>query len=164
MKNFLIIGLGNLILGDDAVGPLAVRELKNELSTYADRIDFKENYSCGIDMLEELTCYENVIIIDSLESDSLENGTFLTFDIDDINFTGFDRFVTTHGLTIPILWELGKKLDFNMPGKCTIYGIITQKNLTFSEELSEELNSSFKIIINNIKEKTMLDLDQATRD
>ena len=127
MKKLLIIGLGNLILGDDAVGPLAVRELENELSLYANRIDFKENYSCGIDMLEELDGYKDVIIIDSFESDSLENGTFLTFDIDDINYSKFDRFVTTHGLTIPILWELGKKLDLNMPAKCTIYGIITKK-------------------------------------
>jgi hydrogenase maturation protease len=84
MADILVIGMGNLLLGDDAVGPLAVRELSRRLVEYSPVIRFIENYTCGLDLLVEISGYNRVLIIDSLESDKENPGKCIEFSLDEL--------------------------------------------------------------------------------
>ena len=59
MNKISVIGLGNDILGDDAVGLLAVRELKKY---YGDKIDIFESPNGGLELLDYMEGYYKTLI------------------------------------------------------------------------------------------------------
>ena len=63
----LLVGLGNPIMGDDAVGIHVVRMLKDRNRGRAD-LEFKELSLGGLGLVEEILGYERVFIIDSVAS------------------------------------------------------------------------------------------------
>ena len=94
MSKDLVIGIGNLVLSDDAIGPLLVRDLMKDMHINKN-IDYKENYSTGLDLLEEIIGYERVIIIDCIKNEEYEPGTCLLFNIDGLDSLKYDVFVDT---------------------------------------------------------------------
>ncbi len=152
MKN-LIIGIGNLILGDDAVGPLIVRELQKSLFQHRHNFDFKENYSVGLDFLDEIRNYKRVMIIDSLNDDNYNPGSCIELKPEELEYAVNRRFLTSHGLNLPVLWEFGEKIGLNLPHECIIFGVVTKENFSFNENLSDDIRSSFHSITDTIRKK-----------
>lgn len=155
MVNNLVIGLGNLVLCDDAVGPLAVRAVKENLGARGNSIDFKECYASGIDMLFELAGYKRVLIVDSIEQSEQAPGSCLELVLDDLKGLADQGFVNTHGLNLPTLWELGGRLGFDMPEECRLLAIAVTDNKQFSETLSGELQLCFPDIVKKIQHKIL---------
>ncbi len=153
MADILVIGMGNLILGDDAVGPLVVRELSRRLSEYSPVIRFIENYTCGLDLLNEIDGYRTVLIIDSLESYKENPGECLEFTLDELKDLEYGGFAGSHSLNLPLLWELGTRLKMEVPSSCFIYGIVIDNSYEFSEELSDTIKSSFNDTVTGIEKK-----------
>ena len=63
----LVVGLGNPIMGDDAVGIHVIRRLK-EKNTAKLGMEYKELSLGGLRLVEEILGYEKVFIIDSVAS------------------------------------------------------------------------------------------------
>lgn len=63
MKKNLILGIGNLILGDEGVGIHAVRELQ-KMDLPPD-VDILDGGTAGLVLMETMQDYERVIIIDA---------------------------------------------------------------------------------------------------
>jgi hydrogenase maturation protease len=153
MADILVIGIGNLILGDDAVGPLAVRELSRRLAGFSRVIHFIENYTWGLDLLNEISGYRTVMIIDSLVYDKLSPGECLEFSLDELKDVEYGSFAGSHDLNLPLLWKLGNRLQMEMPGECIIYGIVIDNLYEFSDELSDIIKSSFNDTVSDIEKK-----------
>ncbi len=150
----LIIGMGNPILSDDAIGLLVLKALKNSLfETEYNKIYFKENYTGGMDLLEDFIGYKRLMIIDSFISDTHEPGHCLQFSIKSVQMNNQYNLISSHGLNLPILWELGTKLRLAMPDDCMIIGIVISDCINFSEKLSDKLSLSFNEIVNTVKQK-----------
>ncbi|HEC89845.1 MAG: hypothetical protein DRN12_03715 [Thermoplasmata archaeon] len=66
MNKTIIIGVGNPILGDDAVGIEVVKNLRNKISNPS--IDIVEAYTGGFNLLDMFIGYEKAIIIDAIVS------------------------------------------------------------------------------------------------
>ena len=153
IANTAIIGIGNPLLTDDALGLMVVNSIQKTMtSEYAPGtscfIQFKENYSGGMDLLDEMIGYKRVVIIDSLETDEYEPGTCLCFNLDNLdNFTP----ATSHGLTLQGLWEIGEKLDLSLPEECLIIGIVAFDCHSFKENLSNPLRILFNSITEDVK-------------
>jgi hydrogenase maturation protease len=153
MADILVIGMGNLILGDDAVGPLAVRELSRRLAGYSSLIHFIENYTCGLDLLVEISGYKSVLIIDSFESEKESPGECIEFSLDELKNIDYGNFAGSHGLNLPLLWEMGTRLRMEVPTDCIIYGIVIEKTYEFSHELSDTIKNSFNDAVTGIEKK-----------
>lgn len=151
-NKFLIIGLGNPLLTDDTIGPHIIGILKEDpFINNSGYFDLKTNFSGGIDLLEDICEYTNVLILDCLENSEYQCGTCIEFDIEDLYGIKSDRFVNTHGLNLPSIFELGNKLGFSMPKECKILGITGKNCKDFSETPSVELILKLDQIIENIK-------------
>ena len=74
------------------------------------------------------------------------------FDLNDLKDIRFDSFVNTHGLNLPVIFELGKKLGLNMPVECKITGIVAYDCKSFGEDISCKLKLKEEMIFNKIKE------------
>lgn len=67
MKKTLVLGVGNLLLGDEGVGIHAVRELEKE--TLPPGVDLLDGGVCGLHLINWLEGYERIIMIDATLDD-----------------------------------------------------------------------------------------------
>ena len=65
-RQVLLLGLGNDILTDDAVGLYVVRELQPKLAAHPS-IDIRETTEMGLALLDFITGYRAVVMVDSIQ-------------------------------------------------------------------------------------------------
>ena len=75
----LVLGIGNDILGDDAVGLAAAETLRERLDG---RVDVIMTQEAGLSLLDFITGYDRVLVLDAVES-GRDAGTIVHFDLDE---------------------------------------------------------------------------------
>jgi hydrogenase maturation protease len=131
-----IIGLGNTILSDDGAGIYAVREIKRRLAGagLVDTIDIVETEVAGFALLELLTGWRRIILVDSIQFDDLDPGTVIRIDPQDLRTSL--RLRSVHDVDLPTILALGRKIGLEMPEEVTIFGIQAEDALTLGERLT----------------------------
>jgi len=89
-KRVAVIGLGNVLHGDDGFGVRVIERLREERSCrvgfsprgFSD-VDLIDGGSLGVDLIEYLTGYDRVIIVDAADM-GLEPGELRTFTPDEV--------------------------------------------------------------------------------
>ncbi|MFZ0731146.1 MAG: hydrogenase maturation protease [Candidatus Sulfotelmatobacter sp.] len=82
MTTALIGGVGNVLLGDDGVGPFVLRQLESRYS-FADDIELIDLGTPALDLTHQIVGLRSLILIDSVASDD-PPGTVLLYRKDDI--------------------------------------------------------------------------------
>jgi len=142
MKKSVIIGLGNDVLGDDAIGLITARRLKIFLNN---NIDIFESPNGGLELLDYLEGYENALILDSLYTNKYPAGYITTYSIND--FIPFQS-STPHYIGLPEVVSIAKELNISIPKNIIVLLIEVMNPF----ELSTKLSS----IIENKKEEYYL--------
>jgi len=151
MQKTLVLGLGNPIVSDDGVGIYAVRELLKHFSDediikYS--VDVKEASVGGFDLVDLISGYERVIIIDAIKTGRNPPGYILKLRADDI-ITTF-RLAYIHEIDLPMALELGRKLNLSMPEKIIILAVEAENLDTFSDKLTAEVEKVIPEVIEMI--------------
>lgn len=63
----LVLGIGNLVMGDDAVGVLVAQRLQHEYR-FADNVEIMDGGTLGLDLLPKLENITHLIMIDAVET------------------------------------------------------------------------------------------------
>jgi hydrogenase maturation protease len=148
--DIIVLGVGNPVLTDDAVGfrvARFIKEAKPELTVI-------ETAEAGLTLLELVDGYERVIIIDSVKTGHGQPGTLHQLTLDQINPAW--NFCSTHGIDIKMAFELGRKLDYKLPTKLSIYGIEVEDNKNFGEKCTEKVENSIPDIAQEILSRETL--------
>jgi hydrogenase maturation protease len=134
--NTRIIGLGNSILTDDGVGIYAVRELQRclERSGLCQSVDIVETEVGGFSLMELMSGWKRVILVDSIQFDGLEPGTVVRIDPEDLHTSL--RIRSVHDIDLPTVLELGRQLGLAMPEDLAIFGIQAEDPFTLSESIT----------------------------
>jgi len=132
-NRILILALGNDIMGDDAAGLIAARELKKELGR---AVDIFEVSSAGFSLIDILEGYRKVLILDSIPSGNDSNG--LIIELKKENLSEQNLF-SPHYVDIQGLMELAKKLKIQFPHEIKILAIEIKEKGVIREGLSEEI-------------------------
>ena len=140
----LVLGVGNPILTDDAVGFRVARLLKETRP----ELTVIETSEAGLTLLELITDCEWVIIVDSVKTGKSKPGTLHQLALEQIDPSW--NFCSTHGIDIKMAFELGCKLDYKLPDKLSIYGIEIEDNKNFGESCTEEVERSIPGIVQEI--------------
>lgn len=82
MKKVLIGGIGNVLLGDDGVGPYVARLLTAHYEFEAG-VEVADLGTPALDLIDQLTANDAVILIDSVDADA-DPGTVLLYRKEDI--------------------------------------------------------------------------------
>ncbi len=90
----VIIGIGNEYCGNDAVGIIIARKLKEILPEY----DLKTGAYRGVDFLEAIDGYEEAIVIDSIIAHNLPLGDVVELKEED--FAGLKSFSYLHSMNL----------------------------------------------------------------
>lgn len=82
MKRVLIAGIGNVLLGDDGVGPYVVRMLES-LYDFGDDVSVADIGTPALDFTHQIVGLHSLILVDSVTSDD-PAGTLLLYGKEDI--------------------------------------------------------------------------------
>jgi len=128
----LVLGLGNSILTDDAVGFAVVEEVRRRL----DRTDVtvEQASAGGLGLLELVLGYDKVIIIDAIQTDDNEPGRIHRLSPD--QFSGNLRSVSTHDVNLATALELGRQLGKDIPKEIVILAVEAADVDSFGEDLT----------------------------
>jgi hydrogenase maturation protease len=134
----LILGIGNTVLSDDGVGCRVAQRLEKKLRSRSD-ITVLETSLSGLSLLDEITGYERLIIIDAIQTRGGKPGAIYKLSPGDFK-TG--RMAIIHDLGLVSTLELGRKLEMDMPREVVIFAIEAKEMAAFSETLSQEVKKA----------------------
>ena len=146
MKKTLILGLGNPILTDDAVGLKVSREIAKHLPD----ADVVEANISGISLIDYLTGYDRLIIIDSIKTGEVPPGTVHRIDFSALKPTVAEGF--PHSINIATAFEMARRMGEKAPKTVKIFAIEVKDNTTFSENLTPVLDNLFPQIVQEVLE------------
>jgi hydrogenase maturation protease len=148
VKKILVMGLGNPILSDDAVGILAARTLKE--SFHHPEVDIIEAELGGMNLLDPLQDYQAAIIMDSVITGEHPPGTII-FNYDLENLPGSPRLLSPHDADLASTIRLGKKLGMNMPTEVRILAMEVEDNITFAEKCTPKVKAAIPQMVHSVK-------------
>jgi hydrogenase maturation protease len=141
----LVIGLGNPILGDDAVGCRVAEKVETQLAAeHIDNVEVEQFYRGGIALMERLIGYDRALIIDSIQGMGIEPGTIVQITVDDLPTLTAD---SPHDTSLKAALELGRQLDAKLPDTVDILAMEIKSSLEFSEKLSPVVEASLEQMV-----------------
>jgi len=158
----LVLGMGNTILSDDAIGIIIVRYLKKLLNGFCD-IEFEETSWGGFRIIDLLRGYDYAIIIDSIKTENESVGYIHHLTPNDLLPTL--RLNSYHDINFITAIKLAETLNERMPADIDIFAVEVDDNRTIREHLSSEIRKSVnecsKKVIELLKYKKILRDDYA---
>jgi hydrogenase maturation protease len=129
----LIIGLGNPLLGDDAVGLRVAQELRHRLAG-AGGIEVIEDYHGGLRLMERMVGYQRVLVVDAIVSGA-EPGSLQVLRPDG---RPTRRSASAHDVDLATALALGREAGAELPPDEAIrlLGIEAVEVESFSERLT----------------------------
>ena len=144
----LVLGLGNLLLGDEGVGIHAVHELeKRDLPPHVAVVD---GGTAGLSLLDLIRGYERVIIVDALDA-AEEPGTIFRFTPQEVASHTEGLPLSLHQMEVLKVLELSDYLGQTLP-PVVIYGI-QPLNIDWSTELSAPLQAQLSKLVEAVLEE-----------
>lgn len=146
MGKTLLLGLGNSILKDDAVGLRVVRALGERVTQ--EEVDVQVSSFANIDLLDFVGAYDRLIIVDSIKTEGGKPGDLYRLNLDDLHSTL--HLSCPHDINLATALELGKRLGMPIPGEIGIYAIEVEDNQTFCETCSPMVEEAIPRIVEEI--------------
>lgn len=149
MEKTLVLGLGNDILCDDAVGIFVAEELKRIVPS-SGGLDIQATCEMGMALLDYFEGYSSCILIDSVFTGMAPPGALSEFSEGDLCAI---HGAAPHFLGVREVLALGRVLGLEMPHRVKIYAIEVRDPYTVGTDLSEEVRDAIPSIIARIREE-----------
>jgi hydrogenase maturation protease len=143
----LVVGVGSVLRGDDAVGVRVIDELEKQ--DLPKEINIHRGDISGLDLLKIIPGHERAIIIDAADMKEAP-GTIRIFSFNEIREAGFSNMLSTHGMTLLETLTLAEKLDLNKTCEMTIIGI-QPEDVSFNLDMSPLIKGKIQEIVETVK-------------
>jgi hydrogenase maturation protease len=131
-SSILVLGLGNDILTDDAVGLHIVRTLRERLASDA-RVEVRETLEMGLALLDFFVGRRAVFLVDSIQTGKAPPGTLHELDAGALRqLTGR----TPHFLGVGETLALGRRLELPMPERVEVFAVEVDDPFTLGTDLT----------------------------
>lgn len=148
----LVLGIGNPILGDDGVGVHVAQELVKLITDDSETITVEDTNTSGLNLLDIITGYEKVVIIDAIitDTDGREIGEIYRLRPED--FAASVHLSTSmHDVNLPTVIEIGKKLMPDaMPSEIVIFAVEVAEVEVFTEEMTAKVKEAVPKILDRV--------------
>jgi hydrogenase maturation protease len=128
----LVLGLGNSILTDDAVGLTIAEEVRRRLDK-AD-VTVEQASTGGLGLLDLVLGFDKIIIVDAIQTKNNEPGRIRRLSPD--QFSGSLRSVSSHDVTLATALELARSLGKDVPQEIVILAVEAADVDSFGEDLT----------------------------
>ena len=128
-----LIGLGNPIVGDDAIGINVVEYIRDTYSLPENVEIFEDVSLAGIGLVEIFRGYDKIILVDSIQSGKYPKGTVVYLQSDD--FANALHISDYHNMDFFTALEFCNQMYDDIPKDIVILGIEIINVMEFSDEL-----------------------------
>ncbi|OFW75291.1 MAG: hypothetical protein A2Y55_03760 [Actinobacteria bacterium RBG_16_68_12] len=127
----LVLGLGNELAGDDAVGVLVARAVREDVAGAADVV---ESSASGMALLEIFAGYDRAVVVDSVRTGRNPPGTVTELALADVG-----RVVapSLHHAGLPEMAAVAEPLGLGFPAKTRVLAVEVLDPYTMGAALSE---------------------------
>lgn len=139
----LLLGMGNPILSDDAIGVRLAADFK-AASEPLPELDIMEECSVGgLNLLEVLRGYQRAIVLDSLQTSKGTPGAWHRFTAEALRET--IHLTNIHDANFATALELGRRIGLPLAddAEIHIFAVEIQDNHTFSERMTPALERAY---------------------
>jgi|GEM_PF-2301348 len=154
----LVLGVGNDIKRDDAVGLLVADRLAETLD--APGVAVRAMTSGRIMLIEELSGYEAVYLVDSVVTTHGTPGDWYVLDPEDVEPAAESGGVATHNVGLGTLRTLGEAMGESMPAM-TIFAIEVADPFEYGEELTAAMREALPSVVEAIEGRLVEELPGA---
>ncbi len=143
----IILGVGNLILGDDGVGIHVVNELKKQIQSPNPNLTIDEAITGGMNLLELILGYDKAIIVDAVRTKNGKNGEVKRIPLNDFSTV---HSCNPHDVSLIEAVEMAKKMGENqIPKEIIIIGVMMKEiPCEFGENLSKKIAAAVPKAVN----------------
>jgi hydrogenase maturation protease len=145
----LVLGLGNPILSDDGAGIRVAREVGEKLNN--PQVTIAETSEAGLRLLDSIVGYDEVIIIDAVQTKKGQPGQIYRMEPQD--FSSAKYLSLPHQINLATSLELGNALNLAMPQKITIFAVEAKDITTFSEKCTPEVEQAIPEVVKMVLEE-----------
>ena len=140
MRKTLVVGLGNPILGDDAIGwrvaEVVESHLKKKTDLDAAGIEFDYLSLGGLSLMERFIGYERAIIVDSIQTQNGEMGQVYSFAIEALPDLSAGHTTAAHDTSLQTALALGRQMGAELPDDVQVVAVEADRVFDFSDELT----------------------------
>jgi hydrogenase maturation protease len=142
----IIIGLGNPLLTDDAVGLEVARRVHSLLGSRD--VECRELAVGGVELMESIIGYRKAVIIDGVVAEDGEPGTWSLLDL---GLCLPDRHATmSHQIGLLEGLDLGLRLGLEMPESVRVYAVSIVDPFTFGTRMTPQVESAIPRVAHEI--------------
>jgi hydrogenase maturation protease len=146
MTSSIVIGIGNPVIADDAVGIETVRHLRQQMGEQS-AFSITELYTGGMELMEAMIGYDRAFVVDAMVVGNLP-GTIHRLGVDQL--ADARNTSTTHNGSLASALELGRATGIKLPSEVRIWGVEAGDVSTFCEELTPEVRAAVPIVAQEI--------------
>jgi len=150
----IILGLGNEILCDDAIGIRLARRLADDCASPGGPNLPGWEVTWGelgpLETAERLTGHDAAIILDAMKSPDRAPGEIEVFSIDDLE--GVVHLGWYHGMNLQTAMQFLEDQGARLPTRLAIIGITIVDNMLLSERMTPELEEGFEEVYTKVVE------------
>ena len=161
----LVVGLGNPILGDDGVGwrvaeevsrqsgiPLGDAPLPGLSPRKPDPVTIERYSLAGLSLMERLTGFDRVIIIDSLNTGQRAQGEVVTFTLADMDDLTHGHSASAHDVSLKNALKMGRSMGEALPDDAHVHivAIEAQHIYDFKEELTSQIAAAVPLAVRKV--------------
>ena len=143
-KKIVVVGIGNLLLGDEGFGIRVVEELRK--LKLPENVEVHDGGTLGLQILNFLDNADFAIIVDVVKAKG-KPGQLFVFEINDAKSKPM---LSMHDLDLVKAVEIGK-FAYNLPKKIVVVGVEPEK-IEESLELSEEVRKAIPKAVSKVLE------------
>lgn len=135
MGSTLVIGFGNTLRGDDGVGILAVRALRNK-GRFDPHVSFLEMEAAMVNLLDHLEGVDKLLVVDSIQTPGGVPGRTRRMTLDELDAAKGEA-VSTHQMGLSRVLGLAESLGYTQQRNVTICTLEIAPPAAFSDHPSE---------------------------
>jgi hydrogenase maturation protease len=144
----LVLGLGNDLAGDDAVGIVVARAIRDELADDP-RVDVVESSASGMALLEHFDGYERAVVVDAILTGRRAPGAIVERGMEE---TGRVVAPSAHQAGLPELAAVASRLGLGFPSRTRVLAVEVADPYTLGAPMGEAVAAAVPELVRRVRE------------
>ena len=136
-----VLGLGNEILGDDALGIVVAREAE---ARFGKQVDVVASSQAGFHVMDEMLGVSRLLVVDSIRTGAAKPGTVYVLDEHAI---GPVPGVSSHSLGIFEVLAVARRLGLPAPAECVILAVEAADCTTVGGSMNPDVAAAIPVVL-----------------
>lgn len=145
-KRRLVVGLGNDILTDDAVGLRIVRQLRTQLPE-SPSFQVRELCEMGLSLLDEIVGFDEVVLVDAVQTGEASPGFLHEVDANELKLLPTRL---PHRFGIGEVLALGRQLGLAVPSRVRVLAVEVADPFTVATEMTCALTQALPRLVQQV--------------